>query len=125
MNLCIVAYREETSVKRVLSIIFLAMAVCLVAIPRPALADSTAIAQGAKVFNANCAACHLGGGNVVAAPKTLKQDALKQYGMDTEAAIIAQITNGKNAMPAFKTRLTAEEIQAVAAYVLDKSAKGW
>jgi cytochrome c6 len=116
---------EETSVKRVLTIIVLAIAVCLVAIPRPAFADSATLGQGAKVFNANCAACHMGGGNVVAAPKTLKKDALQQNGIDSEAAIIAQVTNGKNAMPSFKGRLTDEQIQAVAAYVLDKSVKGW
>jgi cytochrome c6 len=120
-----VTYWEEAFVKRVITIIVLAIAVCLIAIPRPALADANTLAQGAKVFNANCAACHMGGGNVVSANKTLKQDALQQNGLDTEAAIIAQVTKGKSAMPAFLGRLTDDQIQAVAAYVLDKSAKGW
>lgn len=93
----------------------------------PAWADASTetIAQGAKVFSANCAACHLKGGNVILANKNLKQEALKQYGMDSADAIIQQVTNGKNAMPAFKGRLTEEQIQAVAAYVLEQSAKGW
>jgi len=34
-------------------------------------------ANGAKIFSANCAACHMGGRNVVAAAKTLKKDALE------------------------------------------------
>lgn len=83
------------------------------------------ISEGAKVFNANCAACHLGGGNLVVAAKTLKQDALKANGMDSEEAIVKQVTNGKGAMPSFKAKLTADKIADVAAYVLDKSAKGW
>jgi cytochrome c6 len=62
---------------------------------------------------------------VVAANKNLKAETLKQYGMDSAEAIITQVTNGKNAMPSFKGRLNDEQIQAVAAYVLDKSAKGW
>ena len=38
-------------------------------------------------------------------------------------AIIKQISQGKNAMPAFTGRLTDEQVQNVAAYVLDKSEK--
>ena len=40
--------------------------------------DEAAIAAdieiGAKVFNANCAACHMGGGNNINPAKTLKQE---------------------------------------------------
>ena len=35
--------------------------------------------HGAAIFSANCAACHMGGGNVVNAERTLKQDALEAY----------------------------------------------
>lgn len=107
--------------------------VCCVAIActfcfiNPVLADaataSTAI--GAKIFSANCAACHQGGNNVVSANKNLKSAALKQYGMDSTDAIVTQVTNGKGAMPSFKGRLKEEDIKAVAAYVLDQSAKDW
>jgi cytochrome c6 len=91
---------------------------------QPATADDlTAI--GSKVFSANCAACHMNGGNVVMANKNLKQDSLKQYGMDSAEAIVAQVTNGKGVMPAFKTKLKPDEIQAVAAYVLAQAEKGW
>lgn len=90
----------------------------------PAVADAD-LATGAKVFNANCAACHMGGGNVVSANKNLKAEALNQYGMNSAAAIITQVTNGKNAMPSFKARLTPAQIESVAAYVLSQSEKGW
>ena len=45
--------------------------------------------------------------------------------MNSMEAIIKQISQGKNAMPAFTDRLTDEQVQNVAAYVLDKSEKGW
>ncbi|BCX13040.1 MAG: cytochrome c6 [Thermosynechococcus sp.] len=83
------------------------------------------LANGAKVFSGNCAACHMGGGNVVMANKTLKKEALEQFGMYSEDAIIYQVQHGKNAMPAFGGRLTDEQIRDVAAYVLDQAAKGW
>jgi len=41
----------------------------------------------------------MGGRNVVMADKTLKQDALEKYEMNSLAAIVNQVTNGKNAMP--------------------------
>ena len=88
------------------------------------------LGQGAQTFSANCAACHIGGGNAVMANKTLKLDALEQYldGYGAEHsvdAIVSQVTNGKNAMPSFKGRLTEEQIANVAAYVSDRAEKGW
>ncbi len=83
------------------------------------------LANGVKVFSANCAACHTGGGNLVNAAKTLKKEDLTKYDMASLDAIKTQVTNGKNAMPAFGGRLTADQIDDVAAYVLDQSEKGW
>lgn len=109
--------------KKILSILWIAIALFTFAFGRPALAADTA--NGAKIFSANCAACHAGGRNVVMADKTLKKEALAKYGMDSVEAIITQVTNGKNAMPAFKGRLNAQQIEDVANYVLEKAAKGW
>jgi cytochrome c6 len=83
------------------------------------------VAQGAKVFQTNCAACHMGGGNVVNAMKTLKQADLETYGMNSLDAIQTQVTNGKAAMPAFRGRLSDADIENVAAYVLEQAAQGW
>ena len=88
------------------------------------------IAQGKQVFSTNCVACHAGGRNVVQGNKTLKQDALEtyleNYGADHNiSAIMYQVTNGKNAMPAFSGRLTAEQIEDVATYVNDQAENGW
>jgi cytochrome c6 len=95
-------------------------------LPTPATADGAGNpANGAKIFNANCAACHLRGTNVIIANKTLKKAALEKYGITTPAAIVAQITQGKNAMPAFEGRLQPSQIQDVAAYVLQQAEAGW
>jgi len=109
--------------KTVLSFVAFAIALFTFTFAHPAIAAENTL--GAKVFNANCAACHMGGGNVVSATKNLKAEALKQFSMDSADAIIAQVTKGKNAMPAFGGRLTDEQIQSVATYVLDQSTKGW
>ena len=78
---------------------------------------------GAQVFAGNCAACHAGGNNVIQNEKTLRKEALEQYleGGLKESSIIYQVTNGKNAMPAFGGRLDEDEIKNVAAYVYDQS----
>jgi cytochrome c6 len=110
--------------RKLLSIVLLAIAVITFVTGRPALAAGDP-AVGAKVFSANCAACHMGGNNVIMANKTLKKDALAQFGMNSEDAIVYQVQHGKNAMPAFTGRLSDDEIQSVAAYVLQQSEKGW
>jgi len=83
------------------------------------------LAHGGQVFASNCAACHIGGGNVVNGAKTLKLADLEKYEMASLEAIKTQVTNGKNAMPAFAGRLTAQEIDDVATYVLDQAEGGW
>ncbi len=85
------------------------------------------VANGETVFNANCAACHAGGQNVIMPEKTLEKEALEQYlaGGRNEKAIITQVTNGKNAMPAFGGRLDEADIADVASYVISASEAGW
>lgn len=80
---------------------------------------------GSRIFTANCAACHIGGNNVILAEKNLSKDALAKYAMDSIVAIKTQVTNGKNAMPAFGDNLTSAEIEAVARYVLTQSQQDW
>jgi cytochrome c6 len=85
-------------------------------------ADASA---GAEVFNKNCSACHSGGKNIMNPAKTLSINDLKSNSMDSEAAIITQVTNGKAPMPAFGTSLSEEQIKNVAAYVLQQANAGW
>mmetsp|Transcript_10832 Transcript_10832/g.14158 ORF Transcript_10832/g.14158 Transcript_10832/m.14158 type:complete len:133 (+) Transcript_10832:303-701(+) len=82
---------------------------------------------GEQVFNANCAACHAGGQNVIMPEKTLEKEALESYlsGGRNEKAVMTQVTNGKNAMPAFGGRLSDDDIANVATYVISQSDAGW
>lgn len=111
----------------ILFVLLLAIALCKLIFVSPALAAEAS--NPAKIFNANCAACHIGGGNILIAEKTLKKEALSKYlanyDDDSIQAIIYQIQNGKNAMPAFKSKLSHEEILQVAAYVFQNAEKGW
>jgi cytochrome c6 len=78
------------------------------------------------VFKAKCAGCHGadGSGNT-SVGKSLKlrdlgsADVQKQ----TDADLIAIITNGKSPMPAYKGKLTDAQIKQLVAYVRDLAAK--
>ena len=85
------------------------------------LTSSTAPA----LFDAHCAGCHIGGGNIVRRRKTLKQRALERNGVDSVAAIANLITNGKGAMSAYQDRLTTAEIDQLAQYVWQQAQKDW
>lgn len=94
--------------------------------PQTALADTTTKpATAAEVFSVNCAGCHINGGNIIRRGKNLKQKALKRYGMDSIANIANLVTNGKNIMPAYKDRLSEQQISDVAAYVLSQAKNDW
>jgi cytochrome c6 len=83
------------------------------------------LANGEQVFNVHCVGCHVQGGNIVRRGKTLKKKALQRNHFDTLEAIAAIVANGKNNMSAYQDRLTAQQIQDVAAYVLDQADRGW
>jgi len=82
---------------------------------------------GEKIFNANCAACHAGGQNSVVPDHTLEKAAIEKFltGGFNEKAVVTQVTNGKNAMPAFGGRLSDDDIANVATYVISTSEAGW
>jgi cytochrome c6 len=109
--------------------LFSLIAFCLALILGGAPSFAADAAHGAQIFSANCAACHIGGGNVVNAERTLKQGALESYlanySAGHEAAIQYQVANGKNAMPAFGGKLSEGDIADVAAYVEAQASKGW
>jgi len=89
------------------------------------LSNSTLLEKGEKVFNNNCIVCHSGGNNLIIPEKNLKKETLEENGMNTKNAISYQVLNGKNGMPAFGGRLKETEIEAVAIYVLEQSAKNF
>ena len=104
-----------------------ALCLSLNAPPQAALADASAI----EIFEAKCVACHAGGGNVLNPGKTLAPAALERNGYTSEESIVNLLRNGKGQMPKYQgaippvSRLSDEELAAVARYVLDESQKGW
>jgi cytochrome c6 len=92
----------------------------------PVLAESlTNLDHGAKIFEANCAGCHVNGGNIVRRGKNLKSKALHKYKLDNEEAIASLVTNGKGIMSAYGDKLTPEQIADVSAYILQQAEQGW
>lgn len=118
---------REENLLRIILLILLAIATLKLTFPSPVLAAE--ISSGAKIFQNNCSACHIGGGNILVSQKTLQKEALSKYltnyNDDAIQAIIHQVENGKNAMPAFKNKLSEQEVLEVAAYVFQKSEQGW
>ena len=87
------------------------------------------LSHGAQLFSSNCAACHMGGGNVVRASRTLSQSDLQAY-LDSYiqnpiGAIERQIENGKNAMPSNDGKMSVSDIDDVAAFVEMQAENGW
>jgi cytochrome c6 len=85
------------------------------------IVEAIELGKGRQIFYANCTACHLGGNNIIIPEKNLKKDALEANGMNNTEAIIYQVINGKNGMPAFGGRLTEEDIKNVSTYILKQS----
>nr|QWK42093.1 cytochrome c553 [Pseudochorda nagaii] len=98
---------------------------CLTLISSHNPAQAVDINNGENIFTANCSACHAGGNNVIMPEKTLKKEALSDNLMNKVEAITYQVTNGKNAMPAFGSRLSEDDIEDVANFVLSQAAKDW
>lgn len=83
------------------------------------------LGNGEKVFNVNCVGCHVNGGNIIRRGKNLKLKALQKNGYADVEAIASIVTNGKANMSAYKDRLTEQQIEDVAAYVLEQAQKDW
>ena len=91
--------------------------------------ESSAFERGEQIFNSNCAACHMGGGNVIRANRTLRISDLNEhveaYTSTPLEALEHEIEDGLNAMPGYADKLSEEEIVAVATYVEQRAELGW
>ena len=115
---------------RIAGLLTLLLALIVVTAPQaPAFAISTDLERGEQIFSTNCAACHMGGGNVIRASRTLKMrdlnSHLEAYQQDPLEAIEHSIEDGKNAMPAYAGKLSEDDIIAVATYVEQQAELGW
>ncbi len=94
----------------------------------PAIAASTLtmpIQEGAALFSMNCVACHIHGQNLIIPEKNLHYETLRTYGMYSADAIMWQVRHGKNIMPAFGDQFSPEQLEAIAAYVMDQAQQDW
>ena len=94
---------------------------CLVFLSFQKSSDARSLEHGKNLFQQNCSVCHIGGSNIILPEKNLKLETLEANGMNSVSAIVYQITNGKNGMPAFGGRLNEQDVEAIAEYVLEAS----
>lgn len=109
--------------KRLLTVLLITSFLFFSNFTLPAIASD--MSNGAEVFSVHCAGCHINGGNIIRRGKNLHKKALQKYGMDSVEAIASIVTNGKNNMSAYKDRLTSQQIEDVAVYVLEQAETGW
>ena len=77
-------------------------------------------ADGAGDFKAKCAMCHgADGSGTTATGKTLKLRDLSSSDVQSQsdAQLTEIVTNGKNKMPAYKGKVTDDQIKGLVAYI--------
>lgn len=108
---------------------------CVMLSSQPAMAFD---GDGASSFTSRgCVGCHAVGGNVVAPSATLFTNDLTKNGLNTKEDVSNLIALGRGKMPGygeacapkgactFGARLDADEIDALATYVLERAANDW
>jgi cytochrome c6 len=103
---------------RRIAVVFLAVAVAILVMP--AVARAADAPDGAALYKAKCAMCHgADGKGQTAMGKNLhlkdlgSEDVQKMKGEDIEKLIV----NGKGKMPAYKGKMSEEEIDAVVKFI--------
>ncbi len=104
-----------------------AVVIALFSFTAPALAEEAAAPNGEKIYMKKCKVCH--GKDGTATKAGLKKESPENLFASLSTwkfeAVVENITKGKNKMPTFgpregkKSKLSPEEINAVAKYVFD------
>jgi len=89
------------------------------------LSAPSAVDDGAKLFEFHCAGCHVNGGNIIRRGKNLRLKALKRHGYDSVESIVDIVTHGKNNMSAYSDRISEQDIDKLAKYVLNQAENNW
>lgn len=90
------------------------------------LSISTRANDSATVYKAKCAMCHGadGSGNTPAGKAMKARDfASPEVAGETDAQLTEILTNGKNKMPAYKGKLTEDQIKGLVAYIREFAKK--
>ena len=94
----------------------------LLAGPVPALATGP---DGAALFEAHCAGCHIHGGNIIRRGRTLKLKALEKQGITSPAAIATIANQGIGQMGGYGQVLGSGGAEQVGLYVWEQALAGW
>ena len=86
---------------------------------------SAANPDGAALFQAHCAGCHVNGGNIIRRGQTLKLAALERHGIDGPAGILEIAVAGRGQMAGYGAVLGETGAEAVAAYVWQQALLDW
>ena len=98
------------------------LVLCVIGLSAPVWAQG----EGATLFKSKCAACHGadGTGNTPVAKAMhipdLTSAAIQKL---TDAELTAAITNGKGSMPAYKDKLSADQIKGTVGYIRELAKK--
>ena len=84
-----------------------------------------AAADGAALFEAHCAGCHLNGGNIIRRGRTLKLAALKKSGLDDPDAIARVAREGIGQMSGYGDVLGVGGDELVAAWIWEQAQNAW
>jgi cytochrome c6 len=82
------------------------------------------IAKGQQIFDSNCAACHVGGQNLINAPRTLQKEAIeKNLGSLDPTTIQDFVQNSVVHRGAFilGSKLSNKDFENVVSYVVDQA----
>ena len=80
---------------------------------------------GRKLFNNNCAGCHVNGGNIIRRSKNLKISSLKRNGINNPEAIAKIARQGIGIMGGYEDELADNGDQIVANWVWEQAQKAW
>ena len=90
------------------------------------VATTVAEEDGKAIFERNCSACHMQGGNMMAPDKTLSKEHLEKHGRYSVDAVYQLLKEGVKgtAMMSFE-RLGEDKLRAVTDYVMEQAEAGW
>jgi cytochrome c6 len=88
----------------------------VIALAALAIAGSTLAADAAAIYSSKCASCHGKDGKGTAVGQKMGVHDLTAL-KESEAEVVEIISNGDGKMPAYKEKLSPDEIQAVAKFV--------
>lgn len=96
-------------------IVALSFAALLVAGALPALAGGAA--DGAALYKSKCAMCHGADGKKINKATGVRDLTSAEVQKQSDGELIKITADGKGKMPAYKSKLSAEEITAVVAHI--------